>query len=62
MVRGHDRFRARIGVTPRVMWRPEQLVDTEIVGEWTSYATVWRVLYRPPVERFLHEELDFFLW
>lgn len=59
---GHDRFRARIGVTPRVMWRPELLVDTEIVGEWTSYATVWRVLYRPPVERFLHEELDFFLW
>jgi hypothetical protein len=26
---------------------PKKLIDTEVVGPWSKYATVWRVLYEP---------------
>lgn len=59
---GHDRFLRRIGAQPRQAWRPRLVVDAEIPGPWSAYATVWRVLFQPPVEDFLNDELDFFLW
>lgn len=59
---GHERFLRRIGVRSRGTWRPRLVVDTEIHGLWSAYATVWRVLFQPPVENFLSDDLDFFLW
>lgn len=59
---GHESFLRRIGVRSPGTWRPRLVVDTEIHGLWSSYATVWRVLFQPPVENFLSDELDFFLW
>ena len=60
---GHARFLGRVGATPPALrWRPRIVIDTEIPGPWSAYATVWRVLFQPPVENFLTDELDFFLW
>lgn len=41
---------------------PEVICDTEIIGPWTTYATVWRFLFRPPSGRFLANEIDYFFW
>src|SRR5690606_8434059 len=59
---GHENFLRRIGAPARGTWKPRLVVDTEISGPWSSYATVWRALFQPPVEDFLSDELDFFLW
>ena len=59
---GHQRFLRRIGARAAGSWRPRLVVDAEISGPWSAYATVWRVLFQPPVDHFLSDELDFFLW
>lgn len=60
---GYERFLSRVGTRSRAPgWQPRIAVDAEIRGPWSAYATVWRVLYYPPSEGFLDNELDFFLW
>ena len=38
------------------------LCDAEIPGPWSPYATVWRYVIKPPSDRFLSSETDFFFW
>jgi hypothetical protein len=58
---GHESFLSRINACAAGRFRqPELLVDTEIEGPWSAYATVWRVLFRPSVEGYLRE-LDVFI-
>jgi len=60
---GHERFLSRVGaLSTGAGWQPRILVDAEITGPWSSYAKVWRVLFQPPAQGFLENELDFFLW
>lgn len=59
---GYERFLSRIGRRSSRTWQPELAVDAQIRGPWSAYATVWRVLFYPPVEGFLDNTLDFFLW
>ncbi len=60
---GFDRFQSRIGTGSSVTrWQPKLAVDAEIRGPWSTYATVWRVVFFPPSERFLSNELDCFVW
>jgi hypothetical protein len=42
--------------------QPEVICDAEILGPWTAYTTVWRFLFRPPSDRFLANEMDYFFW
>jgi hypothetical protein len=60
---GHELFNRRLGA--RVESSPpntEVVCDSEIRGPWSAYATVWRFLFRPPSERFMADEGNFFFW
>lgn len=60
---GYERFLSRVGRSRTTkQWQPKVVVDAQIPGPWSSYATVWRVLFYPACEGFLDNELDFFLW
>lgn len=59
---GFERFVRRIGACHTTRWQPKVLVDAEIPGPWSRYATVWRFLYQPPVDDYLSKELDVFVW
>jgi len=63
---GEVMFRARVGQsckTEAVPQMPRTLVDCEIPGPWTSYATVWRILYEQTSDAYLDESRnDFFLF
>lgn len=46
-------------------WRsvvPEIVFDGEIPGPWSEYASVWRVVIKPPSEAFLDRNANFFFW
>lgn len=36
--------------------------DSEIPGPWSAYATIWRVLFRPPSEKFMGSDERYFFW
>jgi hypothetical protein len=40
----------------------EVICDSEILGPWSTYTTVWRYLLRPPSERFLGCDDRYFFW
>lgn len=48
--------------TSRGKARPQIVFDGVIRGPWEHYATVWRVLYAPPSDRFLAPDLGYFFW
>ncbi len=60
---GHAMFQERI---ERKMGGPrfksEIICDAEIEGPWTEYASVWRVLVRPPTKEFLVDSERYFFW
>ena len=59
---GHRRFLARLS---RKAWQPlhrEVICDREVKGPWSSFATVWRFVLRPPSDRFRSNEVDYFFW
>jgi hypothetical protein len=60
---GHDFFSRRLE-TPVACLPPktEVVCDSEIRGPWSDYATVWRFLFRPPSERFITDEHNYFFW
>lgn len=39
---------------------PKLLIDTEVVGEWSKYTTVWRCLYQHQEYKHLENSSDFF--
>jgi hypothetical protein len=41
---------------------PRLIVDSEVPGPWSKYATVWRCLFQPLSERHLSEDWTFFLF
>lgn len=46
-------------------WRsvkPVTVFDGEIVGPWTDYTCVWRVVLEPPTAEFLDPTKQFFYW
>jgi hypothetical protein len=40
----------------------ELICDSEIIGPWSRYATVWRTLFRPPSTAFFEADERFFYW
>ncbi|MGK5089205.1 hypothetical protein WDW86_16775 [Bdellovibrionota bacterium FG-2] len=40
---------------------PKTVVDCELPGPWSKYATVWRVMYKLLTERYLEAD-DFFFF
>ncbi|MDH4467368.1 MAG: hypothetical protein QE271_04855 [Bacteriovoracaceae bacterium] len=42
--------------------RPELIVDREIIGPWSKYATVWRCLFKPTSTDFLKDSAEYFLF
>jgi len=60
---GHDLFSERLNVRTNCA-RPsaEVICDVEIRGPWSSYATIWRYLFRPPSSRFMEQDDRFFFW
>jgi hypothetical protein len=60
---GHELFLARLRSRPHKPRLPPVLVfDGPILGPWTRYADVWRVVYAPPNDRFLSTDENYFLW
>lgn len=60
---GHALFQERLGRKARgPRYRSEIIRDTEIRGEWSRYASVWRVLIRPPAADFLANTERYFFW
>jgi hypothetical protein len=59
---GFESFQRRIGAGTSSQWQARKLVDAEIPGPWSQYATVWRVLFQPATDRYLSNELDVFVW
>ncbi len=60
---GHELFKERLGrkvSAPR--FKSEIICDAEIEGPWSEYATVWRVLIRPPSNEFLIDSERYFFW
>lgn len=55
----NERLGERIGCKQPLM---EIVCDSEILGPWSTYATVWRYLLRPPSERFMNEDSHYFFW
>lgn len=63
MEEGHALFceRLRSGMTGPVA-RPQLVFDGAVRGPWDRYASVWRVLFAPPSDRFLSGDARYFLW
>jgi hypothetical protein len=40
----------------------EVVCDNEIRGPWSAYTTVWRVLFRPPSQKFVDNDERYFFW
>lgn len=60
---GHELFLERLRSAPRrVAARPRLVFDGVVPGPWSRYASVWRVVYEPPSDRFLGAEENYFLW
>jgi hypothetical protein len=60
---GRELFLERLRSAPR--WNlavPKLVFDGPVPGPWDRYADVWRVVYRPPSERFLEQDDNYFLW
>jgi hypothetical protein len=60
---GHELFNRRLAT--RVASsppEPELVCDIEIPGPWSAYATVWRFLFRPPSEKFMSNDGNYFFW
>jgi len=64
MPEGHQEFQSRVQssssnpLTERLL----PLVDREVVGPWSRYATVWRILYPMPTQAYLRDRDLFFYW
>ena len=60
---GHELFLKRIEArSTQLPPTPEIICDVEISGPWSIYTTVWRVAFRPPSPRFLHDDETYFFW
>jgi hypothetical protein len=60
---GHELFLERLRSRPHKTEPVPRLVfDGPIPGEWDRYASVWRVVYAPPSERFLSNDGRYFFW
>lgn len=62
---GHETFQQRLSsktATSAAPARPKPVIDAELRGPWTRYATVWRVLYPMPGMAYLDPEQNFFFW
>lgn len=60
---GHELFQEHLCAAPvRARVRPKLVYDGPVPGPWSRYASVWRVVYEPPSERFLQAEENYFLW
>lgn len=65
MPEGVECFEAKLTETCEIKGSPsipEIIVDGEITGPWSKYATVWRVLFRMPTLDFLNDDHGFFFW
>lgn len=61
---GHRQFESRVQA-PGPGWsgkEPRPVVDTELRGPWSRYATVWRVLYPTQTNRHLRDVANYFYW
>jgi hypothetical protein len=60
---GHAMFQERIArKMGGARFKSEIICDAEIEGPWTEYASVWRVLVRPPTKEFLVDSERYFFW
>lgn len=60
---GCARFEERASRPPKGRRFVSSLIcDTEIVGPWSKYATVWRALIKPPSREFLSDSENYFFW
>lgn len=62
---GHEAFQRRLAskrTTKGEARRLKPLIDTELQGPWTRYATVWRTLYPMPGKAYLDPAQNFFFW
>lgn len=61
---GFDQVLERISNAPaRRFKKPKKIVDREVVGPWSRYAHVWRILYDMPTNNHLSEDvIDYFYW
>lgn len=64
MPEGFRRFRSRLERTTKPVGKLNlaPLVDSEVKGPWSKYATVWRVLYPMPSTEYLSADHRWFFW
>lgn len=60
---GYALFEERLHRPPKGRRFASRLVcDTEVIGPWSRYATVWRALIEPPSQEFLSDTERYFFW
>ena len=60
---GFSLFEKRLGLSVNIPPPSAEIIcDSEIRGPWSSYATVWRFLFRPPSELFTSKDSTYFFW
>lgn len=62
---GHDEFERIVSKTlnKKIMCRePKTITDTQIIGPWSKYSTVWRILYQCSNYDYLTEKVDVFFF
>ena len=60
---GHEKFQERLrSPCTGAALKPRLVFDGPVLGAWSQYADVWRVVYEPPSERFLSSDGKYFFW
>lgn len=59
---GYERFSERLRKKKWFTHYPLVYFDGEIVGPWSEYTTVWRVVLEPASPDFMSDRDDFFFW
>lgn len=65
MPEGHEQFIRQLEASSRLTTAPKRarpIIDTELMGPWSRYATVWRVLYQMPKSTYLDPRETAFFW
>jgi len=62
---GHKHFLERTQIAAHIKTipiLPQTLINTEVLGPWSQYTTVWRCLFKTQSEKYLLNETNYFLF
>lgn len=54
--------RLQFKTSQQILRPPKKIIDIEIMGPWSKYATIWRMLFEPVSNLHLQKSVDYFLF